>query len=108
MTSAIVLPPLDVWAKERLTALIDAKSQSDFDAAFNSFIAEDVKVIFNGANLTRDEYKKQLQGERILEEAATVTVADTVVAPLFGSDTNATQVRLNLWSTPITLILCAI
>ena len=92
MTSAIALPPLDIWAKERLTALIQAKTQADFNAAFDSFIANDARIIFNGAKLSRDEYKKQLQGERVLEASATVDITDTVVAPVFKSETKDTQV----------------
>lgn len=94
MTSAIVLPPLDIWAKERLISLIQAKTQTDFDAAFDSFIAHDAGIIFNGVKISRDEYKKQLQGERVLEASATVDITEIVVAPVFKSETTDTQVCL--------------
>ena len=63
MTANIVLPPLDTWAKQHLTSLITAKSAQDFDEAFDNFIGKNVKVTFNGSPLSRDQYKKQLQGE---------------------------------------------
>jgi len=88
-TSNIVLPPLDTWAKEHLTALITAKTGQDFNQAFDNFIAKNVKVTFNGAPLTRDQYKKQLQGERLLEADATINIENVVIAPQLN--TQATQ-----------------
>ena len=90
MTANIVLPPLDTWAKQHLTSLITAKTAQDFDEAFDNFIGKNVKVTFNGSPLTRDQYKKQLQGERFLEAAATITIDNVVVAPQLN--TQATQV----------------
>lgn len=90
-TSNIVLPPLDTWAKQHLTALITAKTGQDFDQAFDNFIAKNVKVTFNGAPLTRDQYKQQLQGERLLEADATINIENVVIAPQLN--TQATQVR---------------
>lgn len=90
-TSNIVLPPLDTWAKEHLTALITAKTGQDFDQAFDDFIAKNVKVTFNGAPLTRDQYKQQLQGERLLEADATINIENVVIAPQLN--TQATQVK---------------
>ena len=82
MSTAIVLPPLNTWAKQHLTSLITATTQADFDSAFDNFIAKDVKSItFNGTSLTRDQYKKQLQGERFLERSATVNVLNEIQAP---------------------------
>lgn len=91
-TSNIVLPPLDTWAKEHLTALITAKTQQDFDQAFDNFISQNVKVTFNGSPLTRDQYKTQLQGERFLEAGVTINIDNLVLAPQLN--TQATQVRL--------------
>ncbi|KAH8115150.1 hypothetical protein DFH11DRAFT_149579 [Phellopilus nigrolimitatus] len=81
MTSAIVLPPLKTWAQQRLTTLITAKTQADFNQAFDNFISKNVQVTFNGAPLTRDQYKQQFQGERFLESNATIKVLNAVQAP---------------------------
>ncbi|KAI5117081.1 hypothetical protein M0805_009485 [Coniferiporia weirii] len=89
MSSAIVLPPLKTWAQQRLTALITAKTQTDFNQAFDNFVSKNVQVVFNGAPLTRDQYKQQLQGERILESGATVNVLNAVQAAQLN--TQATQ-----------------
>lgn len=91
MSAAIVLPPLNAWAKQRLTALITATTQANFDSAFDNFIAKDIKnTTFNGVSLSRDEYKQQLQGERILERTATISVTNEVQAPQLN--TQASQV----------------
>lgn len=90
MTSAIVLPTLDLWAQQHLTALIQAKTQKDVDTAFDNFIAQDVKITFNGVSLTRDQYKKPLLDENHLKSNITVDIASTVQAPKLH--TNATQV----------------
>ncbi|THH05363.1 hypothetical protein EW145_g4853 [Phellinidium pouzarii] len=91
MTSNIVLPPLKTWATERLTALITASTQADFDRAFDSFVSKDVKVTFNGAPLTRDQYKKQLQGERILERSATINVLNAIQAAQLNTQASETS-----------------
>ena len=50
------LPPVDAWAKERLTALVKAKSQEEFDQSFDQFIAKDAhNIIYNGEMKSRED-----------------------------------------------------
>ena len=90
MSSAIALPDLEAWAQQHLTALIQANTQNDFDTAFDNFIAKHVKITFNGVSLTRDQYKQQLQGERLLERNAVISILNSVEAPKLKTD--ATEV----------------
>jgi len=87
--SNIVLPPLTTWTEEHLTTLIQASTQDAFDTAFDNFISQNVDITFNGAPLTRDQYKQQVQSEQLLERAATVTFNSIVQAPQLN--TQATQ-----------------
>ena len=89
MTSAIVLPPLPTWAEQHLTALIQAKTQDDFNTAFDNFISNNVEVTFNGAPLTRDQYKQQLQSERFLERSASIAIKNVVSAPKLNTQASA-------------------
>ncbi|EJD04712.1 uncharacterized protein FOMMEDRAFT_166546 [Fomitiporia mediterranea MF3/22] len=86
MSTAIVLPPLKSWAEQRLTAIISAKTQADFDQAFDNFVAKNVKeILFNGERLSRDQYKDKLQRERFDEVGAVVKVLNSVQAPVLGT-----------------------
>ena len=89
MTSEIIIPRtgLDVWAKQHLTNLIQAKTQPEFDRAFDNFIAQNVTVEFNGQSLTRDQYKKKLQGSRPMRISANtvVNILNTVQVPTGGA-----------------------
>lgn len=99
-TSEIVLVPLDTWAKEHLTSLITAKTQDAFDQAFESFISKEVKVTINGAHLTREQYKEQLQNERGSAQLASINIEDIVLAPILN--TNETTVRSDTLMSLIT------
>jgi len=59
-----VIPDLVKFTKENLTTIFHAKSQADFDSAFDAFIAREVHITVNGKHVTRDEYKQRLLGER--------------------------------------------
>ena len=78
MTTNIVLPPLKSWATSRLTALIK-DAPSEFDAAFDAFVAKDAKITFNGVPQSREEYKKLLSDEQILEQSATINIHNVII-----------------------------
>ncbi|KAI5120010.1 hypothetical protein M0805_008471 [Coniferiporia weirii] len=81
-SSGIVLPAgplLKTWTEQRLTVLFTAKTQADFDRAFDDFVTENIEVTFNGAYLTREEYKRRLQGRRLFEHAATIEFPNIVM-----------------------------
>jgi hypothetical protein len=63
------------WTEYKLTSLLEAKTQETFDKAFDDFLAADAKVTVNGAEVTRDEYKKQMRDSGalgLISEGATV------------------------------------
>lgn len=60
MSTAIVLPTLSAWAASHLSALLQSKTQADFDKAFEATFAQKLDVVVNAKRLTRDEFKKSL------------------------------------------------
>ena len=54
----IELPTLPGWVQQHVRALYTAKSEADFDRAFDAFVARDARIQFNGAPVSRDQYKK--------------------------------------------------
>ncbi|KAJ7619584.1 hypothetical protein FB45DRAFT_931155 [Roridomyces roridus] len=58
MSVNLVLPTLKNWAQM---------------PAFDNFLSTHATVTVNGKHISRDEYKKQLQGEGFLEAGASVT-----------------------------------
>jgi len=79
------LPPMSTlaaWAEQHFTALLQAGSHGDFDAAFDRFIAQDVhEITLNGVKLTRDLYKQHLSREELLARSVQVTCNAVVQAP---------------------------
>ncbi|KAI0351236.1 hypothetical protein OH77DRAFT_1411417 [Trametes cingulata] len=63
MSSAIVLPNLPNWAEQHIQAIYAAKSTEDFDSAFDGFVSKHATIRVNGKSISRDAYKKLLQGE---------------------------------------------
>ncbi|KAJ7058767.1 hypothetical protein C8F01DRAFT_990095 [Mycena amicta] len=78
MSSRIVLPGLQAWAEQHLTAIIKATSQDAFAIAFEGFMAKNASITVNGKSVSRDEYKKQLQGEGFDEAGAEVSFSGAV------------------------------
>ncbi|KAI0683954.1 hypothetical protein BC835DRAFT_1422771 [Cytidiella melzeri] len=75
----IVLPKLSAWAQSHITALFEAKTTKDFDAAFDAFVAHKVEhIVVNGEQLSRAEYKAHLQSARAFEQSAQVKYLGTV------------------------------
>lgn len=60
MSTAIVLPTLSAWAASHLSALLQSKTEADFDRAFEATFAQRLDVVVNAKRLTRDEFKKSL------------------------------------------------
>ncbi|KAL4245432.1 hypothetical protein ABKN59_009464 [Abortiporus biennis] len=81
MSTAIVLPTLTNWAKQHITAILQATNQQTFDNAFNAFLANNVSITVNGDKMTRDQYKKMMQGEKFDEAGASVSYAGAVEVP---------------------------
>ncbi|KAJ6542800.1 hypothetical protein B0H19DRAFT_1171954 [Mycena capillaripes] len=88
MASNIVLPPLKTWAEQHLSSIIKATTETAFDSAFEAFLSKHVTITVNGKNVSRDEYKKQLQGEGFDEAGATVEFSGAVEIP---SENNSIQ-----------------
>ncbi|KAI0742451.1 hypothetical protein C8Q80DRAFT_908020 [Daedaleopsis nitida] len=89
MSSNIVLPDLPTWVQQRITALYSAKTAEDFSAAFDAFVAQHATIKVNGKSLSRDEYKKMVQGEITGDVGAEVTFNGVVSVPSESKDLSA-------------------
>ncbi|KAJ4001203.1 hypothetical protein F5050DRAFT_1708437 [Lentinula boryana] len=88
----IVLPQLGPWAESHLQAIIQATTQQNFDEAFDTFVTKDeshLEITFNGAKITRNEYKAALRGEAFDEVGAIVQFNGITTVP--GKDGNVTS-----------------
>ncbi|KAJ7166614.1 hypothetical protein C8R46DRAFT_1350937 [Mycena filopes] len=88
MTANIVLPPLKTWAQNHLSSIIKATTATSFDSAFDAFLSKHVAITVNGKSVSRDEYKKKLQGEGFDEAGAIVQFTGAVEVP---SEPNSIQ-----------------
>ncbi|KAL7278459.1 hypothetical protein ACG7TL_007457 [Trametes sanguinea] len=84
MSTAIVLPQLPDWVEQHVKALYAAKTAESFDQAFDSFISEKATIRLNGKDMSRDEYKKMIQGEITGDVGSEVTFNDIVSVPAEG------------------------
>ena len=74
MSVNLVLPPLSSWATSRLTGLLEAKTEQDFNTTFDSTFAAHCTFSVNSKTVSRNEYKAQL-----LNVSAAVGERGTVV-----------------------------
>ena len=82
MSANIVLPNNSDWIKQRIESLYQAKTQDDFNEAFDNFISKNAKSFtFNGEKLTRDEYKQKIQDQRVLERSTFIFFQGVVDSP---------------------------
>ena len=94
MSVQIVLPNLQDWVEERVKAIYTAKNAEDFDGAFDAFVAKDVTIKVNGKSMSRDAYKKMVQGQIAVDEGAEVTFNGIVSVPSEDKDLRAIGVCL--------------
>lgn len=78
MTSAIVLPKLSDWAKGRISALFEAKTEAEFEEAFDFFLSKHVHITINGDTVTRETAKQRLQQDRAAAVSTTVSFPGVV------------------------------
>lgn len=81
---ALVLPTLTAFTSSRLTAILTAKTQVDFTAAFDALFATNVNVVYNGKQLSRDQYQAQLLSQSsaaLAEQGASVSVQGQLEVP---------------------------
>ncbi|KAH9925671.1 uncharacterized protein BXZ73DRAFT_49798 [Epithele typhae] len=81
MSSAIVLPDLQNFVQQRITALYTAPSAEAFAEAFDSFVGQHAHITVNGRKTSRAAYQKLLLGEVNGDLSATVTFGDVVAVP---------------------------
>ena len=93
MSVQIVLPNLQDWVEERVKAIYTAKNAEDFDGAFDAFVAKDVTIKVNGKSMSRDAYKKMVQGQITADVGADVTFNGIVSVPSEDKDLRAIGVR---------------
>lgn len=81
---ALVLPTLTAFTTSRLTAILTAKTQADFTAAFDALFARNLSVVYNGKQLSREQYQAQLLGQSsaaVEEQGASVSVQGQLEVP---------------------------
>lgn len=81
---ALVLPTLTAWTSSRLTAVLTAKTQAEFTSAFDALFARNVNVVYNGKQLSRDQYQAQLLSQSsaaVEEQGASVSVQGQLDVP---------------------------
>ncbi|KAM5537312.1 hypothetical protein V8D89_009042 [Ganoderma adspersum] len=89
MSVNIVLPDLPNWVQQRINTLYGAKTTEEFDDAFDAFIAKEVSIKVNGKSISRDDYKKMVQGEISTDVGAQVTFNGIVSVPSESKDLRA-------------------
>ena len=77
-----MLPDLTTWAERCMTSLYKDTKDRDFNADFDATFAQDADITFNGRSMTREQYKKELQGEKFAETHAQVAFSGSVQAPI--------------------------
>jgi len=97
MTAAIVLPSLTDWTKGKLAALIEANTQPKFDEVFDSFLAKEAVVTFNGAHVSREEYKQRLQEQSALNQQSASVKFDAAVE-LPTSEETGSKVSIHVFT----------
>lgn len=106
MTTAVplgpgpVIIPLGDWTQNSISAIYNAKTQSEFSSAFDAFVHEEANITVNGKRLSRAQYKALFQSEKFLEAGATVSFLGSVEVPADKNDPvavrsiNLSQLRL--------------
>jgi len=79
MTEKLTDTGLIAYTENSLKAILQAKSQHDFEVAFDAFIAGGANITVNGKSLTVDEYKKHLLEQKSNTETATQVTFDGAV-----------------------------
>ncbi|KZT67865.1 hypothetical protein DAEQUDRAFT_693415 [Daedalea quercina L-15889] len=74
--------PLTTWVENNISAIYKASTSDAFNEAFNAFLHEDAQIYVNGNCLTRHEYKRQLQNQKLGEYCASVTFSNAVQVPV--------------------------
>ncbi|KAG2032566.1 hypothetical protein BDR03DRAFT_747881 [Suillus americanus] len=81
---ALVLPTLTAFTSSRLMAILTAKTQADFTTAFDALFAHNVNVIYNGNQISREQYQAQLLSQSsaaVEEQGASVSVQGQLEVP---------------------------
>ena len=82
MTSSnIVLPTLEPWAEQHLTALFTATTPDSFNAAYDAFFTKNPTITLNGKHISSDKYKSLLSQAKFAEAGAQVTYTGAVAVP---------------------------
>ncbi|KAK7014107.1 hypothetical protein VNI00_019404 [Paramarasmius palmivorus] len=92
LAAAIVLPSVDQWTQNQLEGLLKIVGQDDkqFSSAFDGFISTNATdFTWNGAHISRDEYKQKFQSQAIFVQSVDVNFTNVVAeaddgGPLFS------------------------
>lgn len=81
MSTNIVLPSLSNWLEGHISAIYNAKSQTDTSNALDSLLSKDAVIIVNGKKISRADFTNELQSEKFLEVGASITFLNIVEVP---------------------------
>lgn len=81
MSTAIVLPTLTQWTENHITAIINATNQQDLTNAIDAFLSKNATIVVNGVEISRAEFKKQLQLEKFDEAGAAISFVGAIQVP---------------------------
>lgn len=82
-TADFVIPSLTNWTKIHINAIY---SKSDSGDAVDKFLSKDAVIIINGKKTSRNDLKKDLQIEKVLEAGDSVSFVDIVQVPANKED----------------------
>lgn len=95
MSSAIVLPTLTQWVENHLTAIIQAKTQTELESTLDAFFSKNATIIVNGTQISRADIFTQLYGQKIDEQSATVNFTASVAVPTTPGDNFTVRAAAN-------------
>ena len=76
--SAIVLPSLPKLTENIIIALYNAKTEADTGKVLDNFFSKYAAIRLNGKAVSRENLLRELQGEKLLEASASVTILGSV------------------------------
>ncbi|KAJ7021876.1 hypothetical protein C8F04DRAFT_1402671 [Mycena alexandri] len=86
-------PSLGTWAETRLTAIIKASSAPTLNAAFDAFLAQDVKITLNNKPISRADYISERLSKGFTPSAS-INYTGSIAVPAVANSTQAGLVAL--------------
>ncbi|KAJ6459926.1 hypothetical protein C8R45DRAFT_1081292 [Mycena sanguinolenta] len=88
------VPPMKAWAEHHLASIFKAPTQPEFTDAFDAFLSQKATVTVNGRDLSVEQYKNMLQGEKYNQTSASIKFHSAVDVPADSSSVQTGMVGL--------------